>query len=59
MDYGLEYGKETLEICEYAVEKGSRVLIIDDLLAALGAAHASTVLVTKSHHYGLGLRAGV
>src|SRR5476649_2210036 len=35
-EYALEYGTNTLEIHEGAVEKGQRVLIVDDLLATGG-----------------------
>ena len=31
--YDLEYGKDALEIHEDAIEKGQRVLIVDDVLA--------------------------
>ena len=47
VEYDLEYGKETMEIHEDAVEKGSRVLIIDDLLATGGTANASAELLRK------------
>ncbi|MFN8671221.1 MAG: adenine phosphoribosyltransferase [Candidatus Sericytochromatia bacterium] len=39
--YSLEYGTDTLEIHEDAVEKGKKVIIIDDLLATGGTALAS------------------
>jgi adenine phosphoribosyltransferase len=47
IDYELEYGKETIEVHEDAVEKGSRVLIVDDLLATGGTAEASGRLMQK------------
>jgi adenine phosphoribosyltransferase len=47
IDYELEYGKETIEVHEDAVEKGSRVLIADDLLATGGTAEASGRLMQK------------
>ncbi|MDE1874421.1 MAG: adenine phosphoribosyltransferase [Candidatus Micrarchaeota archaeon] len=47
IDYELEYGKETLEAHEDAVEKGSSVLIVDDLLATGGTARAAADLVQK------------
>lgn len=45
--YDLEYGKDSLEIHEDAVEKGQRVLIVDDVLATGGTARAATQLVKK------------
>src|SRR5690348_8608389 len=44
-DYELEYGKGTLEIHKDAIEKGQRVIIVDDLLAAGGTADATARLV--------------
>lgn len=46
--YELEYGTDTLEIHEDALQKGDRVLIIDDLLATGGTAAAACNLVTKT-----------
>jgi adenine phosphoribosyltransferase len=43
--YDLEYGSDTLEIHRDAVAEGSRVLIVDDLLATGGTARATTKLV--------------
>jgi len=45
--YDLEYGTDTLEIHQDAVEKGQHVLICDDLLATGGTAAAATSLVRK------------
>jgi adenine phosphoribosyltransferase len=45
--YDLEYGKDALEIHHDAVEKGQRVLIVDDVLATGGTAAAATQLVKK------------
>src|SRR5262245_51432288 len=45
--YDLEYGKDSLEIHEDAVHKGQRVLIVDDVLATGGTAHATMQLVRK------------
>lgn len=39
-DYALEYGSNTLEIHKDAIQKGQRVLIVDDLLATGGTANA-------------------
>ena len=44
--YDLEYGKDSLEIHEDALEKG-RVLIVDDVLATGGTARAATELVRR------------
>jgi len=45
--YDLEYGTNTLEIHVDAIEKGQKVLIIDDLLATGGTAKATCNLVEK------------
>jgi len=45
--YDLEYGTDCLEIHADAIEKGQRVLIIDDVLATGGTAAATTALVRK------------
>ena len=44
-DYALEYGTNTLEIHKDAVQKGQRVIIVDDLLATGGTAEATIKLV--------------
>ncbi len=46
-EYSLEYGTDTIEIHKDAVEKGQKVLIIDDLLATGGTATAAAKLVRK------------
>jgi adenine phosphoribosyltransferase len=45
--YSLEYGEATIEMHSDAVERGQRVLIIDDLLATGGTAAASIGLVEQ------------
>jgi adenine phosphoribosyltransferase len=45
IDYALEYGTDTLEIHEDAVQKGQRVLLCDDLLATGGTAAAAVQLI--------------
>jgi adenine phosphoribosyltransferase len=45
ISYDLEYGTDTLEIHKDAIGKGTRVLIVDDLLATGGTARAVTQLV--------------
>jgi len=46
-EYALEYGTDTIEIHKDAIEKGQKVLIIDDLLATGGTATAAAKLVKK------------
>ena len=46
-EYALEYGTDTLEIHADAIEKGQRVLIIDDVLATGGTAAAVAKLVDR------------
>lgn len=45
--YSLEYGEAVLEIHRDAVEKGSSVVVIDDLLATGGTAQATARLIEK------------
>jgi adenine phosphoribosyltransferase len=45
--YDLEYGTDTLEIHSDAVKPGSRVLMVDDLLATGGTMAAACVLMKK------------
>jgi adenine phosphoribosyltransferase len=45
--YALEYGTNSLEIHVDAIEKGQKVLIVDDLLATGGTAKATCNLVEK------------
>ena len=45
--YNLEYGTDTLEIHEDAINKGERVLVHDDVLATGGTAEAVCKLVEK------------
>ena len=45
--YDLEYGSDHLEMHEDGIIKGSRVLIVDDLLATGGTASAATQLVEE------------
>ena len=46
--YDLEYGSDTIEIHADAIEKGANVLVVDDLLATGGTAHAACNLVRKA-----------
>lgn len=54
VEYELEYGTDKIEMHKDAIEKGKRVLIIDDLLATGGTAAAACELVKKA-----GVLAGV
>jgi len=47
VEYSLEYGTDALEIHRDAVAKGTRVLIVDDLLATGGTAAATCQLIEK------------
>lgn len=47
IEYDLEYGTDRVEIHQDAVHKGSRVLVIDDVLATGGTAKAACDLVEK------------
>ncbi|MCE2485154.1 MAG: adenine phosphoribosyltransferase [Desulfurellaceae bacterium] len=46
-DYGLEYGTDRLEIHRDAFAPGSRVLLVDDLLATGGTARAALGLIQQ------------
>ena len=45
--YDLEYGSATIEMHVDAIQKGSRVVVIDDLLATGGTAGATCELIEK------------
>ncbi len=47
-DYVLEYGEDRLEIHTDGVEKGERVLLVDDLLATGGTATAAIRLLEEA-----------
>jgi adenine phosphoribosyltransferase len=47
ISYALEYGTNTLEIHKDAIQPGTQVLIVDDLLATGGSAKAACQLVEK------------
>jgi adenine phosphoribosyltransferase len=47
-DYALEYGTDGLEIHEDAVQRGHRVLLVDDVLATGGTARAASGLVRRT-----------
>jgi len=46
-EYALEYGTDVLEIHKDALEKGTRVLLVDDLLATGGTVLAAASLIEK------------
>ncbi len=46
-EYQLEYGMSILEVHKDAVKKGEKVLMIDDLLATGGTAHAASELIEQ------------
>ena len=46
-DYTLEYGVDRIEIHDDAITAGDNILIVDDLLATGGTAHAAVSLVQK------------
>ena len=46
-EYSLEYGKDKIEIHKDAINKGDRILIVDDLLATGGTMNAARNLVKK------------
>jgi adenine phosphoribosyltransferase len=56
-DYSLEYGTATLEVHEDDVPAGTRVLLLDDVLATGGTLSAATRLMerTGAHVAGIGV----
>lgn len=47
IEYDLEYGRDALEIHKNAIEKGKKVLLLDDLLATGGTVSAACQLIEK------------
>ena len=45
--YSLEYGTDSLEMHDDAIERGQKVLVVDDLLATGGTARATVDLVRQ------------
>lgn len=54
--YELEYGSNTIAIHADAFKKGSRILLVDDLLATGGTAAAAVELVKKAGGIVVGIR---
>ena len=48
VNYKLEYGEDRLEIQQQSIEKNSRIIIIDDLLATGGTASAAGNLISEA-----------
>jgi adenine phosphoribosyltransferase len=46
-DYQLEYGSDRIEIHVDAIQKGDRVLLVDDLIATGGTAEAAAGLIQE------------
>src|SRR4030042_6323754 len=46
-EYELEYGRDTVEVHKDAIGKGTKILVVDDLLATGGTALAAASLVEK------------
>lgn len=47
VEYGLEYGSDALEIKSGIIAPGSRIMVVDDVLATGGTAQAASALVQK------------
>ena len=47
VSYGLEYGKDVVEVHTDAVKPGTKVLMVDDLLATGGTMAAACELIEK------------
>jgi adenine phosphoribosyltransferase len=54
-EYSLEYGTDTLELHVDAVGPGDRVLIVDDVLATGGTAHATAEMIVGTGATVVGL----
>jgi adenine phosphoribosyltransferase len=48
IDFELEYGKATIEVHKDSIEKGEKILVIDDLIATGGTAEAAAKLIEIS-----------
>ena len=48
VDFQLEYGEATIEVHKDSIDKGEKILIIDDLIATGGTAEAAAKLIELS-----------
>jgi adenine phosphoribosyltransferase len=55
VEYSLEYGQSQLDIHADAIERGSRVVIVDDVLATGGTAKAAAKLVELAGGHVVGV----
>jgi adenine phosphoribosyltransferase len=55
VSYGLEYGKDSLEVHADAFQKGERVLVVDDVLATGGTARAAANLAERLGAHVMGV----
>ncbi len=46
-DYDLEYGSDRIEIHADAIDRGEKILLVDDLIATGGTAEAAAALIEK------------
>ncbi|MCJ0699971.1 adenine phosphoribosyltransferase [Frigoribacterium sp. CFBP9039] len=53
--YALEYGEATLELRPSQLPKGTRVLVVDDVLATGGTAEATVTLLERAGYEVVGL----
>jgi len=54
INYKLEYAEDRLEVQKYSIEKDSKILIIDDLLATGGTAAAAGKLIRQAGGHLIG-----
>ena len=54
VNYKLEYGEDRLEVQKNSIEKNSKIIVIDDLLATGGTASAAGKLIRKAGGHLIG-----
>jgi adenine phosphoribosyltransferase len=54
--YGLEYGEDIIEVQEGDIKNGDRVMIVDDVLATGGTAHAAELVCKTAGAEVVGFR---